>query len=121
MVNLLDHYALIYLKWVDLLDILMVTEKTCHLSENEEMIIKCNKIWKKITKTYGFKLDSQPVYDKKYIKTELKTYDDKVNTVFSENEIPKEKTYYSRIAAICIDSVWKLIEENYPQVYLGEC
>ena len=47
MVNLLDQYALIYLKWVDLLDILMVTEKTCHLSENEEIIIKYNKIWKK--------------------------------------------------------------------------
>ena len=47
MVNLLDQYALIYLKWVYLLDILMVTEKTCHLSENEEIIIKYNKIWKK--------------------------------------------------------------------------
>ena len=32
---------------------------------------------------------SQPVYDKKYIKIKLKTYDDKVNTVFSENNIPK--------------------------------
>ena len=90
MVNLLDHYALIYLKWVDLLDILMVTEKTCHLSENEEMIIKCNKIWKKITKTYGFKLDSQPVYDKKYIKAKLKTYDDKINPAFLDSEIQKE-------------------------------
>ena len=90
MVNLLDHYALIYFKWVDLLDTLMVTEKTCHLSENEEIIIKYNKIWKKITKTYGFKLDSQPVYDKKYIKTKLKTYDDKINPAFLDSEIQKE-------------------------------
>ena len=72
----------------------------------------------KITKTYGFKLDSQPIYDKKILKSELKTYDDKVNTVFSDNEIAKEKTHYSCIASIFIDSVLKFIEENYPQVYL---
>ena len=88
------------------------------LSEDEEIIIKYNKIWKKIKKTYGFKLGSQPFYDKKYIKTKLKTYDDKVHTVFSENEFPKEKTRYSCIAAICIDSVLKLNEESYPNLYL---
>ena len=34
------------------------------LSEDEEIIIKYNEIWKKMTKTYGFKLGSQPVYGK---------------------------------------------------------
>ena len=34
-----------------------------------------------MTKTYGFKLDSKPIYDKKQIKTELRTYDEKLNTV----------------------------------------
>ena len=58
------------------------------LTKGEEIIYKYNKILKKINKTYGFKLDSQPVYDKKYMKYKLKTYNDKVNTVFSENEIP---------------------------------
>ena len=76
-------------------------------SDNVEIIIKYNKIWKNITKTNGLKLDSQPVYYKKYIKTKLKTYDDKVNTVFSDNAIPKEKNHYSYIAAICIDFVLK--------------
>ena len=64
---------------------------------------------------------SQPVYDKNYIKIKLKTYDDKVNTVFSENNIPKEKPRYSCIAAICIDSVLKLNGKNHPQVYLEQC
>ena len=35
------------------------------LSEDEEIMIKYNKVWKKMTKTYGFKLGSQPVYGKK--------------------------------------------------------
>ena len=43
------------------------------------------------------------------------------NTLFSGNEIPKEKNYYICIAAICIDSVLKIEKENYPQVYLEQC
>ena len=39
---------------------------------------------------------------------------------FSYNEISKEELHYSYIAAICIDSVLKLIQENYPQVYLEQ-
>ena len=61
---------------------------------------------KKITKTYGFKLDRQPIYDKRHIKTKLKIYDDEVNTIFLDNKI--QKKHYSCIAAICIDSVLKL-------------
>ena len=48
----------------------------------------------------------------------VKTFKEKVITKFTENEIPKENTHYSCIAAICIDSVIKLEKENYPQVYL---
>ena len=52
----------------------------------------------------------------------LKTYNDKFNTVFfSYNEIPKEEPHYAYIAAMCIDSVLKLNQENYPQVYLEQC
>ena len=44
----------------------------------------------------------------KCTKTKQKTYDNKVNTVFTDNEIPKEKSHYSCIAAICVDCVLKL-------------
>ena len=38
----------------------------------------------------------------------------RINSIpFSNNEISKEKTHYSCIAAICIDSVLKFNEENY--------
>lgn len=60
------------------------------LSENEKVVIKYNKIWKIITKIYGYKLDNQSVYEKKYIKIKLKTYYDKVNITFRDNNIPKE-------------------------------
>ena len=42
------------------------------------------------------------------------------NTLFSDNEIPKERNHYTCIAAICIDSVLKVDKKNYPQVYLKQ-
>ena len=44
-----------------------------------------------------------------------------INTLFSGNEITKEKNNYICIAAICIDSVLKVDKKNNPQVYLEQC
>ena len=44
-----------------------------------------------------------------------------INTLFSANEIPKERNHCICIAAICIDSVSKVEKKNYPQVYLEQC
>ena len=49
------------------------SKKMWFLSENEEFVINYYKTWKIITNNYGYKLDIQPVYDKKYIKIKLKT------------------------------------------------
>ena len=43
----------------------------------------------------------------KNIKTKVKAYNDVVNTIFSDNEIPKEGVHYIFIAAIYVDSVMK--------------
>ena len=37
------------------------------------------------------------------------------------DEIPKESLHYTCIACIIIDSIMKMEEKNYPQVYLEEC
>ena len=44
-----------------------------------------------------------------------------INTLFSGNEIPRERNHYICIAAICVDSVLGIGKENYPQVYLEQC
>ena len=44
-----------------------------------------------------------------------------INTLFSGEEISKERINYVCIAAICIDSVLRVEKKNYPQVYLGQC
>ena len=88
---------------------------------DDDLIFKYNKIWKKIKKLLGVEFDSQPVYDEKYIKTRVKTFEDKVITKYTDNEIEKERTHYSCIAVICVDPVIKLGKENYSQVNLEQC
>ena len=44
-----------------------------------------------------------------------------INTLFSGNEIPRERNHYICIAAICIDSVLRIEKKNYPRDYLEQC
>ena len=57
-----------------------------------------------------------PVYDEKYIKAKVKTFNEVVNTDFSDNKIPTASIHYICIAAINMDSVMKIDKKNYPQV-----
>ena len=106
---------------MNLLNILKTTPKNMSFLADDDVILKYNKIWKKIKRLIGVEFDSQPLHDGKYIKTRVKTFEDKVITKFTDNEILKENTHYSCIAAICVDSVIKLEKENYPQVNLEQC
>ena len=49
------------------------------------------------------------------------TFNNLINTLFSGDEIPKERIPYVCIATICIDSVLRVDKKNYPQVYLEQC
>ena len=80
--------------------------------EGEGVYLKYNEIWNKIKKTVNIRFHSQPIYDDKYIETKVNTFDGVINTIFLNNEIPRERNHYICIAAICIDSVL----QNYPQV-----
>ena len=53
----------------------------------------------------NMKFHSQPNYIKIHKKTKVKTFNDVINTVFSDDKIPKETNHYTCIAAINIDSV----------------
>ena len=88
--------------------------------EDEKVYLKYTEFWNKIKKSLGIKFHSQPIYDDKYIKTKVKPFSSLINTLFSRNEIPKERNHYICIAAICIDSLLKVDKKNYPQVYLEQ-
>ena len=85
------------------------------------MYLKYNEIWNKIKSILNEKSHSQPIYDNKYIKTKVKTFNNTINTLFSGDEIPKERIHYVCISAICILSVLRTNKKNDPQVYLEQC
>ena len=56
----------------------------------------------------GIKFHSEPVYEYKYLKTEVRQFDGVIKTNFLGKSMPKENMYYTCIACITIDSVLKI-------------
>ena len=90
-------------------------------TEDETVYLRYTETWNKIKNILNSKFYSQPIYDDKYIKTKVKTFSSMINTLFSGNEIPKERNHYICIAATCIDSVLSVDKKKNPQVYVEEC
>ena len=86
--------------------------------EDESVYLKYTEIWNKIKNSLNY---SRPIYDDQYIKINVKIFSSMINTLFSGNEIPKERNHYICIAAIFIDSVLRVDKKNYPQVYSEQC
>ena len=90
-------------------------------NEDESVYSKYNEIWNTIKKLLNIRFHSQPIYDDKYIKTKVKSFNGVLNTLFSDNKILKERNHYICIAAICINSILKVDKKNYSLVYLEQC
>ena len=66
----------------------------------------------------NIKFHSERVYDEKYIKTKVRESDGVIKTKRLSNKVPKEGKHYTCIACIDMDSVMRMENKNYPQVYL---
>ena len=75
------------------------------------------KFWKK-SATLTKKFDSKPVYNGKYLKTKIKSYNGKINTNFHNNKKAKESSQFIYLTLILVDYVYKTSNNYYPQVIL---
>ena len=55
-----------------------------------ELLQKYNEIWEKVKNSLKKEFDSEPVYNEKYLKAKIKSYNGKINTNFHGNKIPKK-------------------------------
>ena len=79
--------------------------KYMNLLVNDKKILeKYSEIWNKIKSLIKKELNSEPVYNDKYIKTKIKIYNDKVYTNFQHNKIPKDNEYCACLSVILLDS-----------------
>ena len=85
---------------------------------DQEVLNKYNKIWDKIKDSFGKRLDSEPMYNDKYIKTKISLYS--IN--FYDNKMLIEKKRYICLFVILLDSIFaNLHKEYYSQIFLKEC
>ena len=58
------------------------TKYMSFLIKDNELLEKCNEIWGKVTNSIKKELNSESVYNKKYLKTKIKSYKGKINANF---------------------------------------
>ena len=63
---------------------------------------------------------SQPVLNKKYLKTKIKSHEGKSNTNLHNGEIPNEGFNHIFLSVIFIDSIFNIGTHYYLQVFLEE-
>ena len=80
-----------------------------------------NDIWEEVKDSLKKKIDSEPVYNKKYLKDQIKSYNGKINTNFHNNKIPKEDSQYICLSVILSDSGYRTSKNYYPLVFLEKC
>ena len=56
------------------------------LVEDDDLLKECNTIWEKITADIK-KIDSEPVYNKEYLKTKIKSKGDEVTDFCDKREV----------------------------------
>ena len=79
------------------------------LMKDKEFFEKYNEIWEKVSNKIK-KINIELIYNKKYLKAEKKSYNEKFNT--------KECSQCIHISVILIDSVYIKDRNYYPQVFL---
>ena len=90
------------------------------LIEDDDLLEKYNTIWDKVNANIRKEFDSEPVYNKNYLKTKIKSHGDEV-TDFYDKKVPKLDSNHTCLGVITLDSALKEDDNYYPQVFLKEC
>ena len=88
--------------------------------KDNELLEAYNDIWSKVSNSIKTELDCGPIYNKKFLKTETRSFESEV-TDFHGNEIPKVDSNYTCLAVILINFVFKQDENYYLQAFFKKC
>ena len=96
------------------------TKYMSFLIKDDELLEKYNEIWEKVKNNLKKEFDSEPVYNEKYLKAKIKSYNGKINTSFYNNKIAKEGSQCICFSVILIDSVFRTGSNYCPQLFSEE-
>ena len=92
------------------------------LVNDKEILKKYSEIWDKIKSLIKKEINSEQVYNDKYIKTKIKIYNDRVYTNFQHNKIHNANEYFPCLSVILLDCIFvNLDKDYYLQIFLEEC
>ena len=66
------------------------TKYVSFLIKDHKLLEKYNEIWERVGNIMKKECNSEPVYNKKYLKAQMKSYNGKTINNFQNNKIPKE-------------------------------
>ena len=81
------------------------TKDVSFLIKNDQLLEKYNENWDKVSYTIGREIDSNPVYNKIYLRAKIKSNNGKTSTNFHNNKLPNEGSQLIFILAIPIDLI----------------
>ena len=87
------------------------------LIEDDDLLEKYNTIWDKVSVDIKKEFDSEPVYNKEFLKAKIKSHGNEVID-FYDKKIPKVDSNRTSLAVISLDSALK--KDDYLQVFLKE-
>ena len=86
--------------------------------KDDDLLEKYNEIWEKVKNNMKNEFHSEPIYNKNHIKIKIKSYNEKINTNFHNNKIPKGGSQCIYLSVILIDSIFIKGKNYYPRVFL---
>ena len=60
------------------------------LIKDDGLLEKYNEIWEKVKNSIKKEFDSKPIYNEKYLKAKIKSYNGKISTNFHNKKIPRQ-------------------------------
>ena len=100
------------------MEIKIKTINWCLSIDYEKLLDKYKTIGTKIKDLKTIELNALSVYDNRYIKTKIRTYDANVYTNFCDLNVPKYAIECEYFTVISIDSLLVYESKYYVQVYL---
>ena len=100
--------------------------KMSFFTTNNEFLERYTAIWEKISDLVNKKFNSDPIYNNKYIDTNIRSYSNDIITNLrnidnKNNKLPEKNKPYKYVSLISLDSIIKFNKEYYPQTLLQEC
>ena len=80
------------------------------LIKDNELLEKYNSVQDKVSKIIKIRFESGPLCNENYLKTKIKSYEEKTDTDFHNDKLLKEGSYFICLSVILIDSVFKWVK-----------